>query len=167
MKSLEEIHQDLCSSKGCPGTECSFLNAIDLDRANRLAAERNRCIKVAHEHEINNRLASTQNVEMTDETRARLKYAGEVAKEIEEEIRSGVVYGAGASPQEIIENERKHLATVVCHDCKKGTELVKDLNGRYCHRTRKHDWLDDCYAAEIHDLLRTTAYQMKEEDAGA
>ena len=67
----------------------------------------------------------------------------------------------------LITADRVYLTTVVCHDCKKGTELVRDLNGRYCHRAQKHDWLDDCYAAEIHDLLKTTAYQMKEEDAGA
>ena len=68
-----------------------------------------------------------------------------------------------------IVEERRRLAKLVCARCNKN-ELVKDVLGRYTHRIKgdsRGDWLDDCYAAEIHDLLKTEAYQMKETDEGA
>lgn len=67
---------------------------------------------------------------------------------------------------DIIREERLRLVPIFCDLCREGkSELVKGSLGHYSHRNKPGDWLDNCDARPLHELLGTSvAVQLKDED---
>lgn len=61
--------------------------------------------------------------------------------------------------------ERLRLVPMLCSHCREGKrELVKECRGSYAHRSKPGDWLDNCGAYVLHELLKTPVAVQLQED---